>query len=565
MANQTCEQCGAVFPEPTSAVEVVSTRILCPACAEARRQAKLAAKQAAAQGAPAASRQAGAANAARPATSGANGASAPRPAAAPARPAAARPAAPAGASSAAASRPTAGAARAAAGVPKPAVPTPIAGSARSKTETNRLVGKKATAADLDEVRREARALKEKDNRIMMIGWVAGLVFLLGAGGVYFYKTSTERHREEVLTRYLEEVKQVEADLAAFDLKTEAGALAAKKYLENLGEKGKREELRDLVATANIRVARALEGFQKQREFVASLEKLERDAQATGGMTSEQIQQLRLDRETLEGLAAGNGDATGRLGAMRNRLDKAYAERLYLELGSLPTAPAAAARATLTRFAQVEDIVSAMWIKAAKDSNKELKEPLDNLVQKIVRDSDLVCANAFTQEEIDKVAWTDLLRSDSQSKWVKSDAPGFSYDINAKGELRVVGPGAESKGQGVLSIGDREKWRDFVCELDVEIVRGNFDMYIRAPLGSFQNTEYFGFMTDGESALAKNTTYRLVLKVIGSSWSISSDSSDFSGTEDLSIKYFKTRAGAIAFSVPEGTEFALKKMRIKALR
>jgi hypothetical protein len=576
MANQTCEQCGAVFPQPTGAVEVVSTRILCPACAEARRLAKLAAKQAAAQGAaaPAAqvARQASAGNArpsavpaspsaARPAVASSSSAGAARPTAGAARPTAgaARP-------TAGAARPTAVSARAAASPPKPAVPTPIAGSARSKTETNRLAGKKASAAELDEVRREARALKEKENKILMVGWVAGLVILLGAGGVYLYKRATEDSRAAALAKYEGEVQEVLAEIAKFDLKTEAGALAAKKYLEGLGARAKREELREPIATANIRVAKALDGFAKTREFIASLEKLERDVASVGSLSSDQIQDLRLNRETLDLTASTyGGDASARLAAMRNRLDEQYALRMYLELGSLPTAPPAAARTSLTRFGVVEDIVYTMWVKSRKDSNKALSEPLDNTLQKIIRDSDVVCMNAFSQEEIDKVAWTDLLQGQDKSEWVKSDAPGFSYDINARGEMRVTGPNAEAKGQGVLSIGDRDKWRDFVCEMNLEIVRGNFDMYIRAPLGSFVNTEYYPFSTEGDSSLQKGTTYALTIKVIGSTWSITSDSQDFGSTEDLPIKSFKTRAGAIAFSVPGGTELTIRKMRIKKLR
>jgi hypothetical protein len=104
-------------------------------------------------------------------------------------------------------------------------------------------------------------------------------------------------------------------------------------------------------------------------------------------------------------------------------------------------------------------------------------------------------------------------------------------------------------------------------MDLEITRGKFDMYVRAPVSSLVNVPVFGFSTEGEDegALARGTTYPLRIKVIASNWEVSSESSEFSSTELPSIIWWKPRAGAIAFSVPQGTEFSIKKFRIKVLR
>jgi len=542
MANQTCEQCGASFPEPTGPVEVVSTRILCPTCAEARRQAKLAAKGAAA--APVAAKAAAPASAR---SASANSAPAARPA------------------PASSSRSASSASKPAASVPRPSVPTPIAGAARSKVETQRLAGKKATSQDLDEVRREARALKEKDNRVLMIGWVAGLVILGIAGGVMMYSKATQKHRVDTIAAYDKENEDILAKIKTFDATKEDGAKALKAYLESLGSKSKRDELKEEVNTANIRVARSLEGFIKQREFMTRLDKLESDVKNAGSLSSEQLQTLRVDRDTLESEGGGyGGDVLARLGSMRGTLDLSYARKLHTELSALPTA-GAGAKATLTRYAQVEDIISAMWMKAAKDSNKALKEPLDAVMQAMVKEADEICSNVFTPEYIESQPWTDLLRGEQATRWVKSPAPGFSYDINSRGELRIIGPDPESKGDGVISIGDKDKWRDFVAELDLEITRGKFDMYVRAPVSSLVNVPVYGFTTEGEDALARGTAYPLRVKVIASSWEVSSDSSEFSSSEDMPLIWWKPRVGAIAFSVPIGTEFSIKKFRIKVLR
>jgi hypothetical protein len=519
----------------------------------AQRKAEAASQAAAPNAAPSAASSAAPASA----SASASASGAPRPAVA--RPVVAKPAS----AAAPAAKATA--------VPRPlAVPKPsaVTASARSKVEEGpRNAGKKATSKDLDEVRREARALKEKDNKVMMVVWVIAVVFIAIAGGAYLYYERTKGDRDNAIVRYDSENAEIESKLKSFKIDTEADAQAMLAYIGTLGPKAKRPETKDIVTTGTLRASNKLKEFQEHKAYTERLVKLEADARASSSMTAEAIDALRRDLETLSnnGAYAMSGDTPSRLGALRGTLDKAYVNKLHSEVAALPTA-GKDARQTLAKYSSVEDIVNALFIKSIKDKNKSLEEPLREIYKAIITESDEVADRVFTPEEIEKTPWQDLLRGDQVKNWVKSDAPGFTYDIDqTKGLLRIIGPNPDSKGNGIVSIGDRDKWRDFVLEMDVEIKRGGFVMYFRAPLNQASCEKTDSFTTEGDNALTAGTTYSARIRMIGSKWQIESDAPEFADAPEYNINWTMWRAGAVAFEVPVGADILIKKMRIKALR
>ena len=63
------------------------------------------------------------------------------------------------------------------------------------------------------------------------------------------------------------------------------------------------------------------------------------------------------------------------------------------------------------------------------------------------------------------------------------------------------------GEAILSIGDREQWRDFVLDVEFTLVSGECTLYLRLPRGMPANVETL--------ALSPDMSPSLVTSLIGS--------------------------------------------------
>jgi hypothetical protein len=143
--------------------------------------------------------------------------------------------------------------------------------------------------------------------------------------------------------------------------------------------------------------------------------------------------------------------------------------------------------------------------------------------------------------------------------------GLSRSIE-NGVLHVVGPDPDASGIGMLSIGDQENWRDFNLEMEITLLSGSTDMFLR--LGrSVQNVEAITLSTEGDNPLPANEPISVDISLVGSTLSFyaHSDSFDPGTPSEGPVHWVQHRHGAIGFSVPTGTEFKVTKMRIQVLR
>jgi hypothetical protein len=144
-------------------------------------------------------------------------------------------------------------------------------------------------------------------------------------------------------------------------------------------------------------------------------------------------------------------------------------------------------------------------------------------------------------------------------------PGFEHRIE-KGVLQIVGPDAASGKMGVMSIGDRELWRDFVLEFDFTLEKGKVDMYLRLPKGASPDNTVEGvtLATQGENAFVAGETYSVELSMIGSTEIYSVHAVEFKPDEHQ-ISWTKARKGSILLAIPSNTSIKISKMRIRELR
>src|SRR5262245_21564140 len=420
-----CEMCGNDFTPSSGAVS--SLRILCPACAAKRQAAKAAAARPAAPAPP------------RPAPAG------------PARPApASRPAAP-----------PATATRVAA--PTAARPAPRAEPRRGA-----------------EAPHHAHPIPGKPERdpVIMFGWIAAAVLIIVGGGIVFViKGKKDRERAAIQARdtRLQEILRV---LRSKNLDNEADCAAGKKFAEETEKEWRDSEIAADVESLVARFVSSLEILKDRREYRDRLANIEERLKSPEKVPVEEMREIRRKLEELEqqGTKVGTEFVTA-VGQTRNNFDRVYAIRLREDPKAFAAANPDKGLGSLARYKDAEDELLKLVERAYGSHVKEALEYFEGQYKEFLAESDALCASVFTPEVIARTPWKDLLTSEMKKEWNASSVEGFSWLID-KGTLRIEGTPKGSGKKGILSIGDRDKWRDFVLEFEVTFESGDVDLFVR---------------------------------------------------------------------------------------
>jgi hypothetical protein len=494
-----CEMCGNDFTPSSGAVS--SLRILCPPC-ETKRQA---AKAAAARPAPAA----------------------------PSRPA---PAA-------------------------PARPAPAPAPARAATSTAARPAPRPEARRAPEPARHPHPIPGKTERdpIIFFGWIAAAVLIIVGGGIVFVikgKKDRERQAFEVREAKLHEVL---TKLRSLDSAVEAQAAEGKRYAEEKQDVWKGTEIEAEVDSLVSRFAISLEINKEKKDLRDRLTNLEEKLKNPQSVSVEEMREIRRKLEELDLQKDKVGpEFAASVGQLRNSFGRVYATRLRDDAQSFAAANPDKGLGALARYKDAEDEIYKLFESAYTARLEEARKYFEEQYRGIQAEGDALCASVFTPEMVERTPWKNLLTSDMTKDWVASSVEGFSWRIERE-TLRVEGPAKGSGKKGILSIGDREKWRDFVLEFEVTFESGEIELFVR--LGAHADRRAMSVSMAVGPAFTAGAPYSCELTCIGNKFSLKI------GDETLEpeIPWTVSRKGSVGIVVDEETKVRFSKMRVRVLR
>lgn len=258
----------------------------------------------------------------------------------------------------------------------------------------------------------------------------------------------------------------------------------------------------------------------------------------------------------------DANVTRELAGTRCAIVLACAHRLHDEAKASASSGFHEPRQSLFDYARCEDLLVRLLDECSKGSRKdaELQKVLTDVYKSMIEEADALALLAYTPGEIERTPWTELMSGDQLDRW---QHPGFtSWQITA-GEL-TCNTDASSRNTAIMSIGDRELWRDYVFECEITLVKGEATFHHR--LGNVVNNRVYNtkFVSEGAQGFGLGTPIAVRFSVIGSRAELSfSNTTRPSVIEDMSWNI--NRKGAIGISVPAGSEIKVSKMRVQVLR
>lgn len=553
-----CENCSTDFTPSEARTEVASLRILCEKC-EAERKAEKA-RRAAEKSQASAPKTAPPVPATRRAS--------PAPASAPS--VAASPAAASAKSTPMNATPPAASRSATPGAPRVVRPAPTAPppaepveppSARSPRPSAAASSKSKPRSGTPDVRREIELLKRRENKVMMIGWIVCGVLALAALGTWLTvqgKKAAERAAVEAAKKEVEDfaAKMKSFDITKLDQANAAIALAdeKKKIWEESSVSG---DVGTIVAHAKTN----LEMAKDRKETEDRLANAEQVIQNAANETPQIIAKTRRILSDLENKQDVMGEEfKTRVAAAKSVIDKTYANRLRDEAKALAGKGPSEARAALTAYGAAEDEMQKLYEESMRRKNKEAETYYKALYQEVITESDTLATAVFTPEVIEKAPWKDLLAGDSKN-WVNAGMKGFRID---SGTLQAVGPEVGANQTGIMSIGDREQWRDFELDIEFTLVSGTAEFYFR--LG--RRTENAGELykvAPGDTGIKLGEKFAAKVTFIGSKITIAWSSADITPWSNEAVRWQNTRKGAFGATLTDGSELRISRLRIRELR
>ncbi len=527
----TCENCGKSFVQPASQVlEVTTLRILCPPCSAARAAAKAHKASAGVRAGGETKREQA------PSTSIPAKKVQARPESAPARPKSASVAASAPSSSSRLDRPSP--------------------PAKKKIDVDSLASKN---------------LQKRGSREVWVAFgVAVLVFAVA--GVVLWKVLGQKAAEQAeQDRRQASLDGFQNEMRSIDITTEEGATRLIAYCEeNRPIWAEIDELGSEVIGRTAKAKDFLATLATKRELTQRLEAIEQVMAGAANLPpSELAEQLRRMDELKPKAGIVGAEFEARLDQ-----DRAEGERVHMER-LIATAEAAAAtspldRQALTTLGTVEDDVHRVFENVYRlwDKNKQDQPLADKKIdyeqkyKKLIELSDDAVERFFSAEVVEALPWRDLLADASAWKTTK-ELKGYEHKIE-NGVLHLIGPDPSADGQGVMSIGDKEVWRDFVIEMEIEILQGYCELYFRLSPVWQKNVESRELTTD-EGHLEAGRKYTYVFSLIASTLSEEELGEDSAGPLRDTVSWTQIRRGAFGISVPKDTEIKFTKLRAKVLR
>ena len=325
-----------------------------------------------------------------------------------------------------------------------------------------------------------------------------------------------------------------------------------------------------IDSALSRAKANLESGKEKRKVAAQLKEIEEKLKSDASLTTDSIKEMRRTLEEVATKMQSQGpEAVARVAIAQNTASRLYATHL-VEDPKKAIAAGENARLLLVRCQAAEDELKPLVDEAYRDKNEELKSFYGGLYEQAIATTDQLVTKIFTPSEIDGLPWTDCLAGAQAGYWNPSSAKGFSHRVD-KGALTIIGPDPEVTRQPILAIGDREQWRSFVADIEFTVSKGGFQIFFHLGKGASDQTPSKTWKADGDSPeLRPDKTYRAKIAMIGSHLTITFAGSDNDidlqgiGTDET-LRWTKTRKGAIGLVIPPGARIKFTRFQVKELR
>ncbi|NOT30352.1 MAG: hypothetical protein HOP15_07880, partial [Planctomycetes bacterium] len=428
---------------------------------------------------------------------------------------------------------------------------------------------KKTPVDAEELRRD---LKKKGSRELIVSFAVAFVVFVVAGVVLWKVLGQKKAEQAAAEAYQDRVQDFKTKFMAFDIQEETSAKQLIAFAEE--HKALANSLEDFASEVVSRVAKAktfLEGLEQRRDLEQRLTAIE---QALANAAQLAPIDLAEQRRRLDELAAkagiGGPEFVARVARDREQAEQVYVERL------VTSSQAAAAAETLDRAAlatiqQGEDELFKLLDVSYKawDKNKQdevlitKKNEYQEKYQSLVKLSDEAVQRFYTPEVIEATPWRDLLSAEQASAWKSDAAKGYERRIE-NGLLHLIGPDPSEKSEIVMTIGDREVWRDYEIDMEFTIVKGQFTAYFRVPIVWQDNIWYADLKTD-EGYLIPGEAYSYTFRIVASTFTEEQHSEDSPGPTVDNVSWTKPRKGAFGIGVSKDTEVKFTRLRARVLR
>ncbi len=568
-----CENCGTSFTPSDAHTEVTSLRILCTKCEaerkaeRARRAGEKAAQSSAPKAAPPvpATRRASPApastTAAQASVSSAPVSSAPvsaKPASAPppvsqrtpssdAPPRATRPAT-------APSKPTPAA-------PAPLVATSPAPRAASAQNAGASTKGKARGSTPD-VRREIELLKRRENKVMMYGWIVCGGLTLIALGVWWRVQAKKSAEAAAVAAAIQEVQDFVSKMKGFDITNLVQANDAITFAESNKKLWEDNSASSDVGTIVSRAKTNLETAKDRKETEDRLANAEQVINNAASETPQNIAKIRRILGDLEQrVDSMPPEFKTRLTSAKSVIDKTYVVRLHDDAKAIAAKGPSEARAALTAYTLAEDEALKLFEESMRRKNKEGEDYYKQHYRDMITESDAIATAVFTADVIEKVPWKDLLAGDATKGWANDGLKGFRID---SGALQAVGPEIGAGKTAIMSIGDREQWRDFELDFEFTLVSGTGSFYFRLGRRPDNAGDIYPIST-GEGGFKLGEKYGAKATFIGSTLSITWSTADITPYTPDGASWARMRKGAFGLTLNEGSEIKISRLRIREVR
>ncbi len=297
------------------------------------------------------------------------------------------------------------------------------------------------------------------------------------------------------------------------------------------------------------------------EYLTRFQDFQSKVRILRALPFEQLRELKGELEFLEqGVVIAGPEFVGILAEARNAFHRGYATRLRDDAKSFAAANPDKGLGSLARYKDAEDEIYKLFESAYTARLEEAKEFFEEQYRGIQAEGDALCASVFTPEMVERTPWKNLLTSDLTKEWVASSVEGFSWRIEREA-LRIEGPAKGSGKKGILSIGDREKWRDFVLEFEVTFESGEVELFVR--LGTHADRRAMStHLAVSPHGFVAGTPDSCEITCIGNKFSLKvADQPPYEAETPWTV----SRKGSVGLVIDPETKVRFSRMKIRVLR
>jgi len=427
-----------------------------------------------------------------------------------------------------------------------------------------------------DVQREVEMLRKQQDKWIKYGWIVAGGMLLIAGSFWFYVNGKKTKEREDRIAYEKAINDLVTEITAIPITTQenatkviARAEATKKVIQlpdGRQDAGWNDtyvqNAKTKISGASSRATNFIEGDRRKKELIDGLAAIEAAARDASGKKPEELAQLRRRISEYESGAALIGpEFETRVAKAKIDINRAYAKKLYDEAKALAAKGPLEARAALTAYTKAEDELRLLMDEAYNLRKQDAIDFVEPIYQQAIAESDALVAMIFTPDAIDKIAWKDVLNTPG-TEWLNDGLKGFRTE---GGQVQAVGSDPGSNRTGIFSVGDRDKWRDFVMELEFTPVKGASKLYWRLGKLAQAAPDEVLINTLGDEYKA-GQTYTMKITYIGSKRVFEYDPKLEKEPDSLDpINWRRNRAGGFGVAIDEGGEIKISKLKIKVLR